>query len=289
MEQELWKLLYTLARQLDKRQASGLYRPSDIVGVALWAVLHDRPIVWATLESNWPQGIRLFIPSQSTMSRRLQHLTTQHLMHEMEKAFLVLLLLVERWVKIIDAKPLPVGGHSKDPDAHWGHGVRGYAKGYKLFAIYGEGPLPLTWRVAPMNAGETTVAQRMLPDLQGGGYLLGDKRYDSNSLYAAARRNNHQLVAPRQRPGTGLGHRPHDTDRLRAMELLQTAFGKALIEERNRIEQDFAHLTNFGGGLAPLPNWVRREHRVRLWVQAKILIYAAWLQNKLQHSVLALA
>jgi len=287
MEQELWKLLYTLACQSDKRLASGFYRPSDIVGVALWAVLHDRPIVWATLEINWPPGIRLFIPSQSTMSRRLQHPTTQDLMHEMEKAYLVLLMLVQRWVKMVDAKPLPVSGHSKDPDAHWGHGVRGYAKGYKLFAIYGEGPLPLTWRVAPMNAGETTVAQGMLPDLQGGGYLLGDKRYDSNSLYATTRQNNHQLVAPRQRPGTGLGHRPHDPDRLRAMELLQTPFGKALMEERNRIEQDFAHLTNFGGGLAPLPNWVRREHRVRLWVQAKILIYAAWLQFKLQHSVLA--
>lgn len=287
MEQELWKLLYTLARQLDKSRRLGLYRTSDIVGVGLWAASHDRPIVWATQASNWPPGIRILIPSQSTMSRRWRRPASQDLLAAMEKAYLVLLLLVERWVKIIDAKPLPVGGHSKDPDAHWGHGVRGYAKGYKLFAIYGEGPLPLTWRVAPMNAGETTVAHAMLPDLQGGGYLLGDKRYDSNALYAAARQSNHQLVAPRQRPGTGLGHRPHDPDRLRAMELLQTPFGKALMEERNRIEQDFAHLTNFGGGLAPLPNWVRREYRVRLWVQAKILIYAAWLQLKSQHSVLA--
>lgn len=287
MEQELWKLLYTLARKLDKSRRLGVYRACDIAGVCIWAAIHDRPIVWATQEINWPPGIHFFLPSQSTMSRRMQRLATQELMNQMEKAYLVILMLVERWIKIVDAKPLPVGGHSKDPDAHWGHGVRGYAKGYKLFAIYGAGPLPLTWRMAPMNAGETTVAQDMLPDLQGGGYLLGDKRYDSNALYAAARQNNHQLVAPRQRPGTGLGHRPHDPDRLRAMELLQTSFGKALIEERNHIEQDFAHLTNFGGGLAPLPNWVRREHRVRLWVQAKILIYAAWLQEKMLRSVLA--
>ena len=27
-----------------------------------------------------------------------------------------------------------------------------------------------------------------------------------------------------------------------------------------------------GGGLSPLPNWVRTPHRVALWVQAKMLI-----------------
>jgi hypothetical protein len=42
--------------------------------------------------------------------------------------------------------------------------------------------------------------------------------------------------------------------------------------EREHIEQQFAHLTNFGSGLAPLPNWVRRITRVRKWVLAKFLI-----------------
>ena len=32
--------------------------------------------------------------------------------------------------------------------------------------------------------------------------------------------------------------------------------------------------THFGGGLAPLPNWVRTLGRVRLWVHAKLLIDA---------------
>jgi hypothetical protein len=289
MEQELWNELYALACQLDKSPPRGLYRHAEVVGIYLWAVLHDRPTWWATKEKNWPKEINLYLPSQATMSRRLRSATVRQLLDDMQSTFILILVLAKDWVKIVDAKPLPVGGHSKDPDARWGHGVRCYAKGYKLFAIYGEGPLPLTWRVAAMNAAETTIAQGMLPDLQGGGYLLGDRLYDSNPLFLAARQHNHQLVAPRKRKGKGLGHRPHDADRLRAAELLQTQFGQALWAERARIEQNFAHLTNFGGGLAPLPNWVRRLSRVQNWVQAKILVYATWIRQKLQLPVLAVA
>jgi hypothetical protein len=38
------------------------------------------------------------------------------------------------------------------------------------------------------------------------------------------------------------------------------------------IEQSFGNLTSFGGGLGPLPAWVRRPHRVVVWVAAKLLI-----------------
>jgi hypothetical protein len=289
MEQELWNELYALACQLDKSRPLGLYSDAEIVGVYLWAVIHDRPTRWATRKKNWPKKIRLYIPSQSTMSRRLRSAAVRQLLDDMQSTFVLILVLATDWVKTVDAKPLPVGGHSKDPDARWGRGVRGLAKGYKLFVICGEGPLPLTWRVAAMNAAETTIAQRMLPDLQGGGYLLGDRLYDSNPLYLATRQHNHQLVAPRKRKGKGLGHRSHDPDRLRAAELLQTKFGQALLAERERIEQTFAHLTNFGGGLAPLPNWVRRLPRVQAWVQAKILIYAEWIRQKLHLPLLAVA
>jgi hypothetical protein len=289
MERELWKVLYTLGRLLDKRRSLGLYRDADIVGVFLWAVAHDRTTNWTTNKKNWPAELGIYIPSQSTMSRRLRSASVRQLMNDMWGDFILMSVLAKDWVKVVDAKPLPVGGHSKDPDARWGHGVRGFAKGYKLFAIYGEGPLPLTWRVAAMNAGETTIAKGMLPDLQGGGYLLGDKLYDSNPLYITARQYNHQLVAPRKQKGKGLGHRTHAPDRIRAAELLQTQFGQALFAERGRIEQNFAHLTNFGGGLAPLPNWVRRLHRVQLWVQAKFLIFAAWLLQKTSSTVLAVA
>jgi hypothetical protein len=274
MERELWNVLYVLACRLDKGWQRGLYKDCEIVGVYLWAAIHDRPTYWATDLKNWPDDLEIYVPSQSTMSRRLNFDDVVQLLDNMVEVYVAISSMATGWVKSIDAKPLPIGGHGKDPEAKWGHGVRGPAKGYKIFAIWGNGPMPLAWRVTPMNESETKMAQRMLPDIKGGGYVLGDSLYDSNPLYAITRQYNHQLVAPRKRPGTGLGHRHHDSDRLRAMNLLQTIFGKNLMAERERIEQCFAHLTNFGGGLAPLPNWVRRINRVRKWVLAKFLINA---------------
>jgi hypothetical protein len=291
MERELWKVLYVLACQLDKSWPRGLYKDCEIVGVFLWAVIHDRPTCWATDLKNWPThwNTYMHVPSQSTMSRRLNSIGIGRLLDAMSEQYVLISNMATGWVKIVDAKPLPIGGHSKDPEAKWGHSVRGPAKGYKIFVIWGNGPMPLTWRLTPMNESETKVTQRMLPDLQGGGYLLGDSIYDSNPLYALARQYNHQLVAPRKRPGTGLGHRIHDPDRLRAMNLLQTRFGKAVMAEREHIEQQLAHLTNFGGGLAPLPNWVRRIKRVRKWVQAKFLINAVKYNQSSPNNVIAVA
>jgi hypothetical protein len=274
MEQELWKKLYELAHWLDKSRPHGFYRDYEVVGVYLWAVIHDRPTCWATDLRNWPESLKvqIVVPSQATMSRRLRSVSVRQLLDAMAAYNAAKSAQATSWVKIVDAKPLPIGGHSKDPEARWGHSVRGPAKGYKLFAVWGQGPMPLTWRVTPMNESEIKMTQRMLPDLQGGGYLLGDSQYDSNPLYALARQYHHQLVAPRKLPTTGLGHRHQTSDRLRSINLLQTRFGKALMMEREHIEQQFAHLTNFGGGLSPLPNWVRRIKRVRQWVQAKLLI-----------------
>ena len=289
MEQELWKVLYVFACRLDKSWPRGFYKDCEIIGVFLWAVIHDRPTCWATESKNWPEKSDMCVPSQSTMSRRLRSIGVGQLFDAMAEQYVLISAMTTHWVKIVDAKPLPIGGHGKDPEAKWGHSVRGPAKGYKIFVIWGNGTIPLTWRVTPMNESETKMTQRMLPDLQGGGYLLGDSIYDSNPLYNLARQYNHQLVAPRKRPRTALGHRRHDPDRLRAMNLLQTKFGKALMAEREHVEQQFAHLTNFGGGLAPLPNWVRRITRVRQWVQAKLLINAVKYQQTSPPSTIATA
>ena len=57
--------------------------------------------------------------------------------------------------------------------------------------------------------------------------------------------------------------------------LLGTApspFGKALYALRGDIERRFGNLTGFGGGLQPLPSWVRTPHRVALWVAAKLVL-----------------
>jgi hypothetical protein len=221
------------------------------------------------------------------MSRRLRTTEVQRLLYVMEQ------LLRPRessgWVNVVDGKPLVVGAHSKDPDACWGWASRSYAKGYKLHAVYGCGPLPLRWEVTPMNVGEAEVAARLIPTLNGGGYILGDKQYDSNPLHEVAQGAGYQLVARRKRPRSELGHRPHSTGRLRCMALLENDFGKALYHCREDIERQFAWLTNHGSGLSPLPNWVRRQDRVTRWVQAKLIIHRIYVYLRRAPPVLAVA
>ena len=64
---------------------------------------------------------------------------------------------------------------------------------------------------------------------------------------------------------------PH---RVHALEMLRRDFGRDMMAHRKTIERYFGHATIFGGGLAPLPAWIRRLHRVKSWVWAKLVINA---------------
>ena len=275
MERELWESLCHLARLLYNRKTGAIYTDEVVLAVYVWAVVHDRPVDWACDPGNWPPDLLLRpLPSQSTMSRRLRKATFEQLLYDVENALLSLTLIHTQWLRVIDAKPLPVGGPSKDADATWGRGSGGIQKGYKLHVIWGDGPLPIAWALAGLNVSEGRMALALVGNLPGEGYLLGDRQYDSAALYDAAAEAGYQLVAPPQRTGRALGHRRQSPNRLRSLALLDIRFGRALYRYRRRIEHCFAQLTSFVGGLGPLPFWVRRFHRVRLWVHCKLLLGA---------------
>jgi hypothetical protein len=290
MERELWVVLYDVARSLDKPWGSWKFSAADIVGVYLWGVLHDRPMSWSVQKVNWPKQLcPAHLPSQATLSRRMRSSDVLQLMLEIEQMWLAMtgarqLLLLH----IIDGKPLGVSGVSKDADAGYGRSAGGMQKGYKLHAVWGRGPLPLAWGLAPINRSEKTMARLLIPTLPGGGYLLGDPEYDCNALHDLAHAAGFQLVTPKRQKHRGLGHRPQSPYRLRSIELMRTRFGKTLYQLRRQIERDFGNLVSFSGGLTCLPPWVRRFTRVRNWVHAKLLINAArWL--RLHPEVIAFA
>jgi hypothetical protein len=275
MERELWTLLYAVAARLDNGVGKWLYSTSDIVMVYFWAALHDRPMRWATCKANWPDDLRPGrLPSQSTLSRRMRCDDACQLMGEIEAMWLVLAGVAGYWLRVIDGKPLTVSPVSKDIDAAFGRGAGGQQRGYKLFAVWGGGPLPISWALAPMNKNEKTMARELISTLPGGGYLVGDAEYDAAPLFDLAHEAGVQLMTPKVK-GKGLGHRRQSPNRLRSIELMQRPFGKGLFRFRRQIERDFGELTSFGGGLMCLPPWVRRFHRVRHWVHAKLLINAA--------------
>jgi hypothetical protein len=284
MECELWPRLYALVREIGKslRRRGVRYSDGVIILVFFWGCLHDRPQSWACQKSNW-KSTRLKpvkLPSDSTLSRRLRSPSV--------KCFLQ--VLADRLresgpvglVKFIDGKPLTVGSCSKDPDAKAGRVAGGFAKGYKLYAIWGYRPVPEAWTLRPLNENESRIAQRLIPQLSGSGYLLGDAQYDVHALHDLSIIHHHQLVTPRnRRKSKDPDSIPRNTHRRHAFEMLARDFGKALLKERNHIERSFGSATSFGGGLAPLPAWVRRQERVCRWVSAKLILNGLRIRKRL--------
>jgi hypothetical protein len=281
MEGELWKIVVPIIYQIGQQWNNKYKQYSDsfIVEIYLWAVLHDRSVSWACVPTNWPDDQRWEQrPSRSRMSERLASESVRQFLRELE------LRLRSRsemgWCKWIDGLPLPVGGSTEDPDARCGRGAGLMAKGYKLHAICDSRGGIDAWQVTSLNVNEQVAARSLVPQLEGSGYIVGDGQYDSNYLYDLAGQYGFQLVAP-HRKDTKLGHVRHSPYRLTGRRLLEGHFGQALLHNRAGIDRFFGNMGGFAGGLGPLPHWVRRLHRVRLWVQGKIILNAArLLKNK---------
>jgi hypothetical protein len=284
MEGELWKGLYALVTVEAvhfPRHSGQQYSPAQIVLVLLWAALHDRPVSWACQRCHWPKDLLWDrLPSPATMSRRLRGFSTAQLITDLLAA---LRDSQPSLCRHMDSKPLPVGGFSKDRDARRGYATGTMARGYKLYCIWGRSVVPDVWSLAPLNCADASLAAELIERLEGGGYLLADATHEGNPLSERAGRLGFQLVSPRRRPNTPLGRGPQSIYRLRSVELLEGpgGFGRSLYREREAIERRYGQLTCFGGGLQPLPSWVRRPHRVAAWVACKLLINAVHvLQNK---------
>jgi len=281
MEAELWKQVYKLVTKMAKGKSlkRATYTDGDIIITYMWAVIHDRPVYWACKKRNWPIYYRKRkLPNASTMTRRLRtkqlqnllRITEQHLINKFPRS-------VCRW---IDGKPLPIGGCSKDKQSAFGYGASCIAKGYKLYAIADKNQGFVHWTVRPMNQNEARIAADLIPNLDYGGYLVGDSAYDSNNLYGIASHRSIQLIAAHRKKGKALGHRRHSPNRIRSRELLSRPFGQSLLIGRTSIERMFGNLVSFPGGLKPLPHWVRTLFRVEMWVRAKMILYHLWrLQN----------
>jgi hypothetical protein len=212
------------------------------------------------------------------MSRRLRTKQIQQSLDEVERT------LKNRFprstCRFIDAKPLPIGGCSKDKHSRFGRGAACIARGYKLYAVSDLRQGFVRWTIRPMNQNEAKVAADLIAALDCGGYLVGDSAYDSNKLYDIASKRSVQLMACHRRKGKTLGHRRHSPYRLKSRALLKQPLGKSLIKERTSIERMFGNLVSFAGGLKPLPHWVRTLPRVRRWVQAKMILFHLWRMGR---------
>jgi hypothetical protein len=286
MERELWRVIAAAIKGLPRTSPrGGVYDNREVLAVLFWAALHNQSINWASKRRNWPmQAWRRRLPHQSTLSRRLRdpglfaHLS------------LVLRVIHAGWsggvggYALVDGKPLHVSEFSGDSDAKCGWGAGRYAKGYKLHALIDSLDHLLAWRVEPMNVAECTVAAELLHEARASGVLtpgvtvIGDASYDSNPLHAAAELTGVRLIAPRRRPDRPpADNRKHHPGRMASIAVTEhdPALAAELERRRKAVERYFGCMACFAPGLYFLPPWVRRPHRVRLWVAAKLAINAA--------------
>jgi hypothetical protein len=288
MEHQLWKEIIALLAELDKRRPQCRERFCDavIIGVWYWAVVHDRPVAWACQRRNWPLHLRgRRLPSNSTMSRRLRRASVRDLLARLERRVIAPKEPGLFWM--IDGKPLPISGCSKDRQAGYGRAAGGKAKGYKIHAVVGSDGSVAAWRLAPMNKDERVMAERLLRQAPIQGYVVADSNYDSNPVHEVCVARGELQLVTRRRYGTkhGHGHRKQSAGRLRSVAIVESPdgrFGQGLLRQRSEIERCYGNLTNWWGGLSCLPAWVRTHRRVFRWVQAKLVLTALKRQTQLR-------
>jgi hypothetical protein len=288
MDRRIWKIItrvvVSVNRCIGNRGRRLVYGDVLILRMYIWTVWHDRPLYWACDRLHYNTLFRpRRLPSVSQFCRRVRTARFQQLLEETTRR------LSEgsfgEAVMFLDGKALPVSESTRDPEAKTGRGNGRFSRGYKLHALAAsEGQIP-AFAVRSLNEHEVPVThQDLVKHIPPGVLVLADGNYDSDALYAEIHDRDARLFTPLK------GKRAQNPDRLRRMSAarrqVHALWGRrkklcwAAYRERAGVERIFSALSCFAGGLAPLPNWVRRLTRVTRWVTAKLIIYHARLRAR---------
>ena len=285
MDSELLRWLYhRLMHDVTwRRTRRCTYGDGLIALVGLFAVANNRSTRWASDRRNWPVWFKPALPSYSQVRRRLLQRPIAMRMRQLDDQ--VTARLGRSGTLSVDAKTLTVALHSRDPDAAVGRVRGGFGRGYALHVIRDRKTSVIrSAAVCDLRRGEATVARRLVRRTPlKGAVLRADANYDSVALYRDVAARGGRLIAARRKPGRGLSaSHPQHPDRLAAIRTLEhSPHGRAThTRERSDVERGFADLGQCVG-LFALPPFVRRLHRVRRWVRAKLLLYhvTLWIRR----------
>jgi IS5 family transposase len=286
MDRRIWsiigKAVAGVNRSVPRQGRRPGYRDSLIVRMYLWSVWHDRPLCWACDRHHYGALFRpRVLPSVSQFCRRMKSPRVGQLLERLNGR-----LTQGRQrcrVTFLDGKPLPVSRNSRDKQARKGYADGVFRRGYKLHAWAGENGRILRHCVRSMNEGEPNTARQLIDGCLKETFVLADANYDSAKLYRTVAEHGGQLLTPlKGRASDPVRLRYMPPARRQMMKLWQEnpAFCRRRLEARAQIERIFSALTCFGGGLSPLPAWVRTLPRVQRWVAGKLAIYHARLLAK---------
>ena len=280
MDRHAWQVIYQTIREVNRtipypNRPWQQYSDVLIVAMFLWSVAWDRPMCWASKRHNYNSVFRpRRLPSLSRFSRRLRSERCQQILQGVYARLAS--DDIQTSLSFLDARPLVVGSCSKDGDAKAGRIQGGFARGYKLHAIVSENRRVPIWGVTSLNVAEVKVAEKLVENYRPQGLVLADGNYSSNQLYDDVAKHGGMLLTSFSQTTTGKSHRKQSPWRLAAIEAWKGIAGY-VYRDRILIEGCFGNQSMFGGGLGPLPAWVRTLPRVRRWVGAKLIIYHARL------------
>lgn len=283
MDTKIWKLICRAIRSADRRIPHTGRRPKytdqQVVKMYLWSVGHDRPLCWACDRGHYTTIYRpKQLPSISQFCRRVKTSRIQQLLEAVASYFLQ--HHAPAAVAFFDGKPLVVSEYSKDPDAKTGYADGRMRRGYKLHGFVTEDGWITKFAIHSLNVGEPNTARSLLDAISPGTLVLADGNYDSGPLYQAIAGRQSMLLTRLRSAARAERQMRYMCPARRAAVILWENYTDACertMKIRDKVERIFGALTCFGGGLAPLPAWVRRLPRVRRWVAAKIVIYHARL------------
>ena len=274
MRSYTWKTVYPtivrMNRTLPRTGRKCQFHDTLIVAMYLWSVIHDRPMCWAADRANYYGPFRpRRLPSRSQFCRRIASPRCEALLRVVQRE------LASRpegpGIFLLDGRALTVGPYTQDRDAGKGFVSGGFAWGYKLHALTDLQGYVVAWRVTPLNVSEKTVAFELIEEARPQGWVLADGNYDAGALYDHTLARGAMLLTPLPKNAGG-GHHPQSPVRRRAAKLWEHG-AEQLYRLRPTIERQFSQQSCYGGGLGPLPAWVRTLPRVRRWVGTKLMLY----------------
>ena len=137
-----------------------------------------------------------------------------------------------------------------------------------------------------MNVHEMVVARVLIDQavrVPAGAVFMADGNYDAHKLHKdIARCGGWLWVKPRGRGEHPVTRRQMGPARRALLAVWKQTPKQAqrIYRTRVHVEGTFSNLTSYGGGLGPLPAFVRRLDRVRRWVGAKIILYHLRLNQR---------
>ncbi|MFM9959218.1 MAG: transposase, partial [Phycisphaerales bacterium] len=254
MDRDVWLIVMRVTRSLNSA-APALPRAtfSDSLIVRLFILLAWRDLPRSRVRDRgvllpWLRVRRL--PSISQFNKRVNQPRFAQLLEVVRQRLMD--AGVETPVLCIDGKPMPVGGHSADPDAANGRSSAGFCRGYRLHALTDDRGGVLEYRVTAMNVQEKVPATDLIAAAPRGRLLLADGNYDSDRLYRLADERGVELFTPLKGfAQSARGLRLMSDARKRAMRAWREhpRTCERLLDLRDAVERAFANLSNFGGGL----------------------------------------